>query len=328
MSKKVLLIGCGQLGSRHLQALVCVSSVEKIVVVDPTSESLELGRRRIDEVAGRNRNISFQWQGSLGPEAVGCDLCVIATQAPGRGAILKDTAERTGCRSFLIEKVVAQSIAEYDGMMDLSKKLGLKVWVNCKTRAYDIHRYIKSKLDPAEPITFSAVGGNHGLGNNGVHEADIFIYHDGCRELKLAGERIDGRLYSSKRGSHIQDLSGALFGVSEKGSEFVLSFAPGHVGPDLITITSPGARFMVDHFQKFAMESYPVDNWAWRPVMINENWAVSHMTTTFASDILAQNQCRLPTLEDCYPAHKFILEALQPAFNRLRGRHEDYCPIT
>jgi hypothetical protein len=183
-------------------------------------------------------------------------------------------------------------------------------------------------LNPAEPIVVTAVGGNHGLGNNGVHEADIFVYHDGCREIKLVGERLDKRLHPSKRGGHIQDLSGALFGVSEKGSEFVLSFAATHAGPDLITITSSRARFLVDHFNKLAMESYPLDNWAWHPVKVDENWAVSHMTMGFASDILIQGQCLLPTLEECLPAHKFILEALKPAFNRLRGVNDDICPIT
>ena len=328
MSKRVLLIGCGQLGSRHLQALVRVPQVSEIVVVDPTPASLDLGRQRVSEIADRNQAIQFHWSTVLGPEARGADLCVIATQAEGRGALLKAAAESTACRSFLIEKVVAQSVFEYEEMLGLSKKIGLKVWVNCKTRAYSIHRYIRSKLDPSEPIVLTAIGGNHGLGTNGVHEADIFVYHDGCRELKLAGERIDKRLHTSKRGGHVQDLSGALFGVSEQGSEFVLSFSATHASPDLITITSSRARFLVDHFNKLAMESYPEDNWAWHPVRVDENWAVSHMTMGFASDILAKGQCLLPTLQDCFPAHKFILNALKPAFNQLRGNHDDVCPIT
>lgn len=328
MSKKVLLIGCGQLGSRHLQALACVAGIGEIIVVDSVPAALEMGRQRVAEVPGRNSSIRFQWFTLLGNEAAGCDLCIIATQASGRGMLLKDVVERTGCRLFLIEKVVAQSVAEYSAMLALSKKLGLKVWVNCKTRAYSIHRYIKAKMNPLEPIVFTVVGGNHGLGNIGVHEADIFVYHDECSEIKLVGERFDDKLHQSKRGHHVQDLSGALFGISDKGSEFFLSFAPSHESSDLITIASPSARFIVDHIQKFAMESYPADNWVWRPVLINENWMVSHMTISFVSDILGRGECLLPTLGDCFPAHKFVLESLLPAFNRLRGRNDEFCPIT
>ncbi|NTV28851.1 MAG: Gfo/Idh/MocA family oxidoreductase [Candidatus Omnitrophica bacterium] len=328
MSRKVLLVGCGQLGSRHLQALVCVDTVTQIVVVDPYPASLELGRRRVEEVPSRRRDMQISWVNTVGTEAKGADLCVLATQARGRGALLQEVAQKTGCRNFLIEKVVAQSVAEYEDMLAFVRRHDLRVWVNCKTRAYRIHRYIKSRLNPAEAMTFTAIGGNHGLGNNGVHEADIFVFHDGCSELSLQGQKLSERLSPSKRGPEVMDLGGILFGVSDKGSEFIVSFSDAHNSPDMITITTPSARFVVDHLARFAMESYPADNWVWKPVVLDENWAVSHMTKDFAEQIMEKGVCLLPTLEECFPAHKFILGSLYPQFSRLAGCRDGVCPIT
>ncbi len=55
---------------------------------------------------------------------------------------------------------------------------------------------------------------------------------------------------------------------------------------------------------------------------------VSQMTKAFVTDILKNSRCQLPTLEECWPAHRFILGALQPHFSRLLGKDLDYCPVT
>ena len=177
-------------------------------------------------------------------------------------------------------------------------------------------------------MIFIAAGGNHGLANNGIHEADLFVFHDQAASIEPVNHRINLKLESSKRGQDIFDLSGTLTGVSDKGSDFVVSFAPEHTSPDSITLLSPSARFFVDHFQKLALESYARDDWRWQQIPISENWMVSHMTKDFVDNIFARGTCLLPTLKSCYPAHQFILNALLPYFHRLTGRSLDVCPVT
>lgn len=325
---KVLLIGCGQLGSRHLQAVASLKEVGEICVVDPNAASIGLGKERLKQIPDLNSNIIFSWHQKLNENCLGGDLCVIATQARIRPQVFKKVATEYGYKKFLIEKIVSQSIEEYEDMLSFSEDKEVSTWVNCKARTFGIHKYIKSRLRPSEQITFSAIGGNHGLANNGIHEVDLFVFHDGAVNLYRSGSEIDEVLHSSKRGSQICDLSGSLYGYSDKGSKFMVSFAASHVSPDHITINSPSCRFIVDHFQKFAYESYPESDWVWRKIPINEEWQVSHMTKEFASRILEEDNCELPTLRDCYPAHKFILRELLPHFNRLLNRQDNYCPIT
>ncbi len=328
MMHKILLVGCGQLGSRHLQALASLSFVEKICVIDPSEESLARGKARLAEMSDINPSITFEWYTNLDPRVAEGDLCIIATQARGRGILLKEITTQFGYERFLIEKIATQSIEEYHDLMDFCNERKLSVWVNCKTRAYGIHQYIKSKLDPQGSIIFSAIAGNQGLANNGIHEADLFTFYDQASHIKMVGSRIDPVLHPSKRGKDIFDLSGSLYGATDKGSDAIISFSGRNTSPDHVSVLSRTGRFFVDHFQKLALESYAETDWKWQPVPIDENWSVSFMTKAFVTDILSKGTCKLPTLEECFPAHEFILNALLPHLNRFLNVNNDFCPVT
>lgn len=328
MFKKVLIVGCGQLGSRHLQAAASLKNIDEIHVVDPNPDSLNMGRARLEEIADLNESIKFRWFDEFNSVSAGGDLCVVATQANGRYHLVKQAAQRLGYKKFLIEKVVAQSIEEYQDLISFCEGNKISVWVNCKTRAYCVHKYIKAKLNPKEPVIFTDIGGNWGLGTNGLHSVDTFVFYDEAKKLISAGSKIEPVLCPSKRGVDVFDLNGSLTGFTEKGSHFFVSFLPDNNSPDQIYIVSKSGRFIVDHFQKFAYESYPEDGWQWQRISIDENWDVSAMSKTFIGDILSKESCELPTLVDCFPAHEFILRQLQPHFNNLLGVNNDYCPIT
>lgn len=327
-SYRVLVVGCGQLGSRHLQAVASLPTVTQIDIVEPNLKAIETAKRFLSEVSPLPHHIRFNWHQDLQEASREGDLCILATQARNRFELLEQIATRLAYPSFLIEKIVAQSVKEYKDMLGLAKLQNLSIWVNCKTRAYPIHKRIKKFLDPQSPIIFTSVGGNHGLANNGVHTADIFMFHDGCNAIRSTGVYIDPILHPSKRGSEILDLSGTLQGVTPKGSQFSISFAKDHALSEQITIVSKDYRCIVDHMQRWALESSPETKWLWKPVPFEGNLMVSEMTKAFASDILNHGRCDLPTLEDCFLPHAFILETLQPHFNKLMGKDLNYCPVT
>ena len=328
MSNKILLVGCGQLGSRHLQAVAALKNISEIHIVDSNNSSLELGKRRLLETVDLNKDIVFKWANEISNTIGHGDLCIIATHAKGRTELIKKIYEELGYKNFLIEKIVSQSLYDYKGLMDFCDSNDILVWVNCKTRAYAVHKYIKSRLDPSELIVFSEIAGNHGLANNGVHAADLFLFYDGTAKINSAGSKIDEILHSSKRGNDIYDLSGVLHGYTDKGSRFILSFSKEHLNPDMIYISSKNQRFTIDHLNNFSHESYADTGWEWKKIDIKENILVSEMTKKFVTDILSKNSCELPTLKVCFPSHEFILSEALPYFNKLLKKDRDYCPVT
>ena len=66
---RVLIVGCGEIGSRHLQAVASLPQVSEIEVVDPRPEALELGRERPQTIPRAIR--AYQKATELNPRAVG-----------------------------------------------------------------------------------------------------------------------------------------------------------------------------------------------------------------------------------------------------------------
>ena len=329
-SARVLIVGCGQLGSRHLQAVAALPEVSEIDVVDPRAEALALGQERLADVSDRNPRARFRWLSSLEMATGGGDLCIVATQAGGRCQLVQDVAERVGYSSFLLEKPAGQSMQEFERLEALLRARGCSAWVNLKTRTYPIHQYIKQQLEPGEPILFSSMGGNHGLANNGVHTADLFAFYDGAEEIELVGSWIDPVLHPSKRGADLFDLSGTLQGKTATGSHFTLSYASHHKRSELLSVTSWRYRCLVDQseLRRWVVESREETGWTWQPVPSMENLRVSEMTRQFATEILATGTCALPTLTESLAAHRFIFGAIQAPFSQLLGREVELCPVT
>lgn len=327
-SYRVLIVGCGQLGSRHLQAVSTLPMVGEVEIVDPKPEALEVARKLLTDTPKRQSSISFRWVSSIEEASKGGDLCIVATQAGGRCQLLQEVVSELGYKSFLLEKIVERSPSKYEALLNFVKERKISVWVNCKTRAYPVHKWIKSRMQPGEPIVYSEVGGNHGLANNGIHSADLFAFYDEARDIKNVGTQIDSILHPSKRGSALFDLSGSLYGLSSNGSHFILSFSSQHFHPPVLSIVTTKYRWVVDHVQRWAFESNAASGGAWSPIPFEGNLLVSEMTKAFVTDILVSGRCGLPTLKDCFPAHRFILGSLLPHFNKLSKTERDYCPVT
>ena len=323
-------MGCGQIGSRHLQAVSSLPHVREIEVVDSRPDALALGRQRLAEVPDRQPSTKYKWLPSIDEASDGGDLCIVATQAKGRCQLVRQIADALGYSGFLLEKVVSQSAYEYEDLMQFTEDRGISAWVNCKSRAYPFHKRVKQLLDPSEPIIFSVVGGNHGLANNGIHAADLFAFYDEAGCIESAGSHIDPVLHPSRRGNGVYDLSGALHGYTEKGSYFTLFYGRDHEQWEHISIGTRRYRCVIDHLKRTAYESDEASGWEWRqvPEPLDDGVLISHMTRQFASDILSSGCCELPTLEECAVAHRFMLGELQPHFSRLLDKEAELCPVT
>jgi predicted dehydrogenase len=325
---RILIVGCGDIGSRHLQAVASIPGVREIEVVDPSPESLQLGRDRLEEVNDRNPSIAYRWLSSLDNATSGGGLCILATRAEGRGRLFRDVVENLGYSSFILEKIVEQSVDDMEGLMRFSGERGVAAWVNFKTRAYRFHQLVKSKSDPSEPVTLKTIGSNHGLATNGIHSVDLFAFYDGGSLIQSAGSQVDPVLHPSKRGDSVFDLSGVLRGRSENGGQLSVEFSqdPGFWAHT--TIETSKYSWTVDHLSRKAFESDTKSPNSKREIPFDGPILISEMTRDFARDILESGTCKLPTLEESMVSHRFIFGELQPHFSKLLGREIDRCPVT
>ena len=123
MMYNILLIGAGQLGSRHLQGLMKCRLPVRIEVIEPS----EKNRNTAIERAGRRKvqaikpNLIFRK--SL--DEVSCreaDLVIIATNSDVRAEIVTELTDRVKVRYLILEKVVYQSLVVFNQQISLLEK--------------------------------------------------------------------------------------------------------------------------------------------------------------------------------------------------------------
>ena len=90
MKLKIVLIGSGQLGSRHLQALGKLEIPSSIYVIDNNTESLDLAKKRYLEINPdkKKQNISYHLDCNSIPEQI--DYGIIATGSSSRFKVIEN----------------------------------------------------------------------------------------------------------------------------------------------------------------------------------------------------------------------------------------------
>lgn len=323
--KTILIIGCGELGSRYLQASLQIFNVNQIDVLELSDQAVEVAKSRMNQVKFDHETIKVNWHKSFKSIKILADLCIISTQADGREYIFNEVFSM-GIKNILSEKIVTQSLSAYLEIISKAEALGVSVWVNCKTRDYPIWKHIKSKIDSAEELLYHSIGGNHGLCTNGIHTLDIFAFISDSKKLIDTNSLIDLTLHTTKRNKY--DLSGSFHLKGNGKSRCIIDYSANSSSSVLEVITTQQYRWVLDHTTRQAFESNKNNNWTLEPIPFEGDLSVSNMSIKFISDILKYQECGLPTLVQSYPAHEFLFTVTLPIFNKLIGKNDNICPCT
>ncbi len=323
---KMLIIGCGELGSRFLQAAVSQDHISQIDIVEPGDQARETAKKRMLETGRDLSTLIVNWYTDIHSCPSSGGMAVIATQSDVRLAVF-EKALAAGYRYFLIEKIVTQSAGDYQQMLALAQKHDAKVWVNCKTRNYPVWQYIKSRISPSEKLVYHSIGGNHGLCTNGLHTIDLFVFLTEAAKVHITECRLDPKLYLTKRAKY--DVSGQIQIENDiNKSTLLLNYEAGHQQMPTEILMTENYRWVIDNSSRQAFESSVIEKTPLTPIPFEGDVSVSVMSKKFISDILLNKNCELPTLQDCWLAHKTVFEATLPLFNQLLNKTDDYCPIT
>jgi len=107
--KRVALIGTGQLGSRHLQALSKIDIPFELQVVDPSEDSLRVARERYLEIPENHNIYSIDFLTEIDGLNANLDLCIIATNADVRFKVFQALVSNKKVSYIVFEKIVFQS---------------------------------------------------------------------------------------------------------------------------------------------------------------------------------------------------------------------------
>ena len=95
--KNIAIIGAGQIGSRHLQAMACLEGTAKVQLVDPSEEALKLSKERFFQVYQEDsKRIELKCHRAIDDLLGPIDLAIVATCSDIRAEVIKGTNYYSG----------------------------------------------------------------------------------------------------------------------------------------------------------------------------------------------------------------------------------------
>lgn len=325
MSKKnILLVGAGQLGSRHLQALATLNHPANMIVVDPFQASLDTSKKRVAEVAGHDRH-EYDFRRELG-ELPSVDFAVIATSADVRRRVIEELLAKTSVRYLLLEKVLFQSAKDCREVGVLLEQAGTKAWVNAPRRMWACYKKLKAGFGD-EPIqSFVQSGSGWGLACNGYHMLDLFAWLDGSPLQWLSSKGISHEPVPSKRAG-FYELKGTLSGQFESGAHITISDHAGESKDSFMLLETPSRVLHIsEKTRKISLVTgEPIPSGLQGLELVPE--FQSGLTDKVALQLFSHGDCELATYSEASDIHQKMLPAFADCFTGIE-KEEGICPIT
>jgi predicted dehydrogenase len=321
------VIGCGNIGSRHLQGLARMTAAAAVHVCDPNAASRALAEARIAEMQP-GPHLSFTFHDALASMPNHIGLAIVATGAQPRRAVIETLLASKNVGALLLEKFLFQSLDDHAAVESLLAQRGVPAWVNTPRRAWPSYQSLKRDIAAGGPLTICVEFGRaHGLATNAIHFIDLAAFVT----EETGGFELDGRLLRpiAEASRHVGALefSGVMTGASARGDVLTLRGRPDSAGPHTITLVSEAGRFLIFETQQKMLVSraaapLEIETLAF-PILLQ-----SALTGAVAEDIVAGRQPDLPLFAESSRLHRQCLSAFLEALGEPRGAPGRLVPVT
>lgn len=322
---KILLIGAGELGSRHLQGVLKAGIVAEVFVLDPFIASLEKARERANEVK-HSMNVSYVTALTDVPKSI--DLAIIATNADVREKVTCDLLKEHTVKRLILEKVLFQNVEAFERIGALLQEKSVPTWVNHPRRMFAEYKVIRDEfLSLNERCTVAISGGDWGLGCNGLHFLDLISFVTGDDIKSLDASLVDKTLQMSKR-MGVVEFTGTLTGLTDAGHAFMISSFLGKSAPVTITICTPSVRWIIQEGGISQTIRMKADNNFKAQLGTFEMRYQSSLTTDLVDTSAQLQDFDLPNYTEASKIHKLFVDTFLGKYNEITGNSSFICPIT
>lgn len=321
----IVIIGAGELGSRHLQGALKLKFSAVIEVLDMSLLSLDKARNRSKELDPNPNIHRLNFFSSINDISEFIDLCIIATTSDVRLFVIEEILHKRKVKNLILEKVLFQKNVEYEIAQKILEKNKTNTWVNCPRRMMSLYQNIKSMIKPDEKLTITVIGGSWGLACNAIHFVDIMSFLSEKYDFEYNTNGL-GEIVPAKRMGFFE-LSGTLIARQSNGSELFLHARAGNSSGIIIQILSDNFLWQINE-SKGILNTYSSET-GWIPETSSfEIPYQSMLTGLLCEDVLIKNECKLPTFDVSKRMHQDMINGFLETFNRNAQIISDTCPIT
>jgi hypothetical protein len=330
MNINIVIIGAGQLGSRHLQALALIKMKANIYVVDPIDESLRISELRYKEVVSLNdkSNISNKviYLKDINDLPKEIDVAVIATTSKVRLDVIKQLVSHRCIKYMILEKFLFPKMDEYLICQDLLVKNNITTFVNCARRMWPFYQKLKTEFMYSNQLTYHVCGANLGIGCNSIHFIDYLAWLSNCYDFKVDSSHLEQKIISSKRNGYIE-FTGTLSANSNNGDLLTITSYENSDAPILIEIHSDNARCIINEKDGKALLSKKTNYWDWETIDFKTMYQ-SGLTHLAVEKLINTGTCDLVDYGSSMKLHQSILQSFLKHLEIVSGNKVSECLIT
>lgn len=325
---KIAIIGVGQLGSRHLQALTTTKLEIDIELVEPYKPMQETARERYEQMPNNPKINSISFFDNISGLSDELDLVVVATTANVRRVVVDELLDSKKVKNIILEKVLFQNYADYDHFTKRFEDLNVNVWVNHPRRLFSFYDQFIPELKKSSHVSYHVQGGEWGMACNALHFLDHLqmMQQNNNPQINIDTTMLIPEVIESKR-QGCYEVYGTLSGTIGNGS-FSLTCSQGKVVPTTISIMSDTLRILVDEYKGFAAVAKKENEWKWEQYEGKIVSFQSELTGIVVDEILSSGHCTLPTYDDASTLHKPFIQEIQIKIETELGQEFGLCPIS
>jgi hypothetical protein len=301
---KILIIGTGNIGKRHLQAISNLDIDYSISCYDISEESLNSVHKFIKENNLEMKNLKLENNlDTLLSEVDKKTIIVIASTVNGRKEILKNTIEKDPL-AIIVEKPVSQTDEDYLEIIKLNKEKEIPIYVNFSRHAYPDYQNILKNIKEEKLSGFISFFPNVGFGCNGSHILDLAVWLSGAKDYEITDSKVTSTFESKREG--FSDFSGSLT-LKLAETNCIINIGNFDTLPSIeLTSENKTIKIIESLGKKITIEQG-------KDPKVEDFYSVpcSKMTDKVIQDILNKRKPNLPTLSESYLAHKILFEFMK-----------------
>lgn len=324
---RIIIAGCGEIGSRHLQALSLLQESAEIYLIDPSIESMQNAEQRFYDALSNDRQVCnfslIRSRFDLLPTDV--DIAIIATTSSNRSTVIQNIYKYCTPRNLLLEKFLFDNLADYDTVSSLLKRNQTSAWTNqWMSSSYPfirIYDWFSNK-----PIKMHVSGEEWGLACNSLHFIDLFDSMNNYQDLKIVDADLDPEALPAKREGFVE-FTGNLSIASSNGASLKLESSRGCFdGTIKIEIKNDEKSCDIVLFNGKLICTFHCKDKEW-----SESFKItfqSYKTNRLVQDILIKKNIFLPSYQRSSYQHKLVFSVFESHLMNRCGQKTTGCPVT
>lgn len=312
---KVVVVGCGQLGARHVQGLLRSKCNLSLNLCDTSKTAQKSCFNLIKNCAGDVEARALTFWDSLDDVCsalVSVDFVIVATTAMKREEHLAKLFRGLDSKFWLIEKPLSQSLEGLSIMKVSAPTYG--VWVNHPRRLFGWHKKIRHQLGVArKPLKVQVVDPNLGLACNATHFIDLVNWWTREHPIFVDTSKLaDDWVCSSRSGFF--EVEGTLHINFSKGTTLEIS-SGGHLKKSGINIFDHNESLFCRIDERVGEAKF-VDGKSLK----GRNKLQSEITGIVFDELVQTGCCELISLHEAIDCSSLLVEKLNLHWKQSRQR--------